>query len=136
MDIEKAAEEAIAGLLPRKSREIYKKQFSEYRKWCTEQNAENFTNEKVLLAYFLEKSRKLKASSLWSQYSMLKATIITEANVDISKYNKLTAFLKRQNDHYQPKKSRTLDLEHIREFLQNAPNQEYLAQKVRFLSLT
>lgn len=135
MKIEEAAEEAIASLLPQKSCEIYKKRFLDYRKWCSEQHAENFTDEKVLLAYFLQRSKKFKASSLWSQYSMIKATMISESNVDISKYSKLRAFLKRQNDHYKPKKSKTLNFDNITDFLQNAPDEKYLAQKVRLFSL-
>lgn len=89
MNIEKAAEEAVSQLLPSKSGHLYEKQYVEFKKWCEEQSANDFTEEKVLLAYFFEKSKKLKASSLWSQYSMIKAMMIREANIDISKYNKL-----------------------------------------------
>lgn len=130
--IEKAAQEAVGQLLPRKSGEQYKKQLSEFIKWCKERNVEEFTEEKVLLAYFLEKSKKLKASSLWSVYSMIKATIATDMGVDISKFCKLTAFLKRQNEGYKPKKSKTLDVDNIKEFLEKAPDHEFLGQKVRY----
>jgi len=64
---------------------------------------------------------------------MIKTTIKSEANVDISKYSKLTGFLKRQNDHYK-RRSKTLDFDIIRDFLQNAPDEAYLAQKVRLFS--
>lgn len=131
-EIEKAAQEAVGQLLPRKSGEQYKKQLSEFMKWCKERNVVELTEEKVLLAYFLEKSKKLKASSLWSMYSMLKATIATDMGVDISKFSKLTAFLKRQNEGYKPKKSKILDADNIEDFLEKAPDDEFLAQKVRF----
>ncbi|KAJ8914926.1 hypothetical protein NQ315_016080 [Exocentrus adspersus] len=63
--------------------------------------------ENCMLAYFVEKSKTLKSpASLWSEYSMLKSTLSIKENVDISKFLKLEAFLKRKNDGYKPKRSR------------------------------
>jgi hypothetical protein len=64
--------------------------------------------ENVLLAYFSEKSKDHKSSTLWAQYSMIRSSLIVNTNIDISKYPKLMAFLKRNSDGYQAKKSKVL----------------------------
>ena len=66
---------------------------------------------------------------------MLKAIIIKEMNIDISKYPKLVGFLKRKNDDYKPKKFKVLDAKNIEEFLERAPDQEFLPQKVVFFNI-
>lgn len=81
MNIDEAAEEAISQLLPTKSRKVYEKQFFEYKTWCDEKNVDNVADEKVLLAYFLESSKKLKPS--WSKYSMLIVKIVKSFNFNI-----------------------------------------------------
>ncbi|KAJ8914397.1 hypothetical protein NQ315_017487 [Exocentrus adspersus] len=64
------------------------------------------SNETVLLAYLSEKAKKVKPSTLWSYYSMLKSTLLVNDNCDISKYSKLIALLKKLCDGYKPKKSK------------------------------
>lgn len=130
MNIRDAAAEASKELLPEKSREIYDKQFNKFKEWCARKTVVDL-NEEVLLAYFYEKSREVKASTLWSHYSMVKSKLIIENNMDISKFSKLIAFLKRKNDGYTPKKSKILDAEHVQHFLTRAADQEYLVIKVR-----
>ncbi|XP_050300116.1 uncharacterized protein LOC126738720 [Anthonomus grandis grandis] len=61
----------------------------------TNKNVTSFS-ENVVMAYFLELGSKMKYSTLWANYSMLKATLDIRHDVDISKYSKLRAFLKRQ----------------------------------------
>ncbi|KAK4886064.1 hypothetical protein RN001_002335 [Aquatica leii] len=60
---------------------------------------------------------------------MLKSTLNLKHNVDISKYCKLIAYLKKQNVGYQPKKSSIFTKENIENFLKNAPF-EFLPHKV------
>ncbi|XP_044260666.1 uncharacterized protein LOC123008737 isoform X2 [Tribolium madens] len=64
---------------------------------------------------------------------MLKTTIFVNENVDISKFLKLRAFLKRQNAGYKPKKSNTFSREGISQFLEEAPDDKYLLMKVVML---
>ena len=90
-------------------------------------------NHIMLLVY--EKSKKFKASTLWSHYSMVKSKLILEKNLDIRKFLKLTAFLKRKNDGYSAKKSKTLDADQVQKFLTEASDEEYLLIKVRYLFL-
>ena len=134
MDIKAAVEEASKELLPEKSREIYEKQYRKFNEWCASKTVENL-NEDVLLAYFYEKSKEFKASTLWSHYSMVKSKLILEKNLDIRKFLKLTAFLKRKNDGYSAKKSKTLDADQVQKFLTEASDEEYLLIKVRYLFL-
>ncbi|KAB0802104.1 hypothetical protein PPYR_04290 [Photinus pyralis] len=80
-----------------------------------------------------ETSRVFSPSSLWSLYSMLKATILIKKNIDISRFPKLIAFIKRQNDGYKPKKSKLLTREEMDRFLKEAPNDKYLLSKTEVI---
>jgi hypothetical protein len=63
-------------------------------------------SESVVLGYMSEQAKVQKSSTLWSRYSMLKASLVVNNNVDITKYCKLVAFLKRQSVGYKAKKSK------------------------------
>lgn len=53
--------------------------------------------------------------------------------MNISKYGKLHAFLKRQNDGYEAKKSRILSLDDVMKFLSEAPDDSFLLMKVALI---
>jgi hypothetical protein len=78
--IEAAAQEAVSNLIPRRLRDTY----SRFEEWRSKQKV-NCINEKVMLAYFLEKSKIVKLSTLWSVYSMLRTMISINKNLDLSK---------------------------------------------------
>src|SRR3978361_1555375 len=82
-EIERAAEAALATLVPEKSRKIYEETYRKIDSWCAEKNVENF-EEKILLAYFSKLSSAYKPSTLWSTYSMLRTMTYLNKNVDIS----------------------------------------------------
>lgn len=116
-NIQESANEAVSRLIPQKSRDRYERNFKIFMDWCRLQSIRKYT-ENVMLAYFEQfKSKK----SLWSVYSMIKLCLITYENVDISKYSKLIAYLKRMTEHHKPKKSK---------FLGEAPDCSYLMMKV------
>ncbi|KAJ8913277.1 hypothetical protein NQ315_012895 [Exocentrus adspersus] len=73
-NVETAAEEAIAELLPSKSRKVYEKSYEDFITWC----------KQMKVTYFNEKSKTVRASTLWANYSMLKSMLIIKNNVDIS----------------------------------------------------
>lgn len=129
LEITEAAARATHDLLPHKSRDKYEKTFAVFKCWCKEKNVRNIS-EDVLLAYFAEKSEKLKSSTLWSVYSMIKLMLNLKENLDISRYYKLIAFIKRKSVGYIPKKSRVLTRVDIDKFLLEAPDNEYLLIKV------
>lgn len=88
-------------------------------------------SENVLLTYLTELSEKNKASTLWSTYSIIKTCLSIKQNINISKYMKLRAFLKKKNAGYVPKQSKTLSRDQFEKFLENAPNDKYLMHKVK-----
>jgi hypothetical protein len=128
--IEAAAQEAVSNLIPQKSRVAYETTYSRFEEWRSKRKV-NCINEKVMLAYFLEKSKIVKPSTLWSVYSMLRTMISINKNLDLSKHTNLIAFLKRQNEGYRAKKSKSFSKENIEKFLTTANDEDYLMQKVR-----
>lgn len=128
-EVVETAKEVVLNLLPPKSREVYECAYNRFLRWCEEKNIKSYS-ENVLLAYFANLSSKMKSSTLWSQYSMVKATLCLKNGIDIEKFSKLRAFLKRQNDGYRPKKSRVLTKEQVDQFLKYAPDKQYLMMKV------
>ncbi|KAJ8974162.1 hypothetical protein NQ317_013119 [Molorchus minor] len=109
-EIVEAANIAIRNLLPTKSRFLYDIAYNRFKKWCAEKNVQVYS-ENVLLAYFSENAKNYKSSTLWAQYSMVKSCLIIYDNIDISKFPKLIAFLKRTGDGYQAKKIENIDKE-------------------------
>ncbi|KAJ8910142.1 hypothetical protein NQ315_016111, partial [Exocentrus adspersus] len=69
-------------LLPEKSKKLYEKQYDLFVKWCKTKKIYKYL-ENVLLAYFSEKAKTLKLSSLWSIYSMIKSTLSTKNDIDL-----------------------------------------------------
>ncbi|KAJ8984073.1 hypothetical protein NQ317_006571, partial [Molorchus minor] len=103
--------------------------YNRFKKWCAEKNVQVYS-ENVLLAYFSENAKTYKSSTLWAQYSMVKSCLIIYDNIDISKFPKLIAFLKRTGDGYQAKKSKILPKSEIDRFLSSADDKEFLMIKV------
>jgi hypothetical protein len=126
--IEAAAQEAVSNLIPQKSRVAYETTYSRFEEWRSKQKV-NCINEKVMLTYFLEKSKIVKPSTLCSVYSMLRTMISMNKNLDLSKYTNLIAFLKPQSEAYHAKKSKSFSKENIEKFLTTANDEVYLMQK-------
>ncbi|KAF2881012.1 hypothetical protein ILUMI_25160 [Ignelater luminosus] len=96
-------------LPPSKSSTVYEAAYQRFIKWCTEKDINNYS-EDVLLEYFSEmaNNKKMKSSSLWSQYSMVKSLL----------------------NRYVPKKARVLTKDQLDKFLTDAPDEKYLGIKV------
>lgn len=124
----KAADEVNSDLLPSKSRERYEQQYNHFLNWCKEKGVNSF-REEVFLAYFSELSKVLKSNTLWSRYSMVKRLVKIKQNLDISKFHKLTSFLKKQNVGFRPQKAQIFTKEDISKFML-APDEIYLMIKV------
>jgi hypothetical protein len=118
-DIEAAAEAAISTLLPAKSRAVYELSYQRFDQWLGLRKLECIS-EKVMLAYFMQRSKLLKPSTMWSEYSKLRTTIYLNKKVDISKFNNLIAFLKRQSEGYRGKKSKVFTKDEVHAFLKEA----------------
>lgn len=129
-EIKEKATSVSLNLLPETSRYRYETTYQKFQEWKARNNVKS-SSENVLLVYFEELSRKYKASTLWSIFSMLKATIKIKHNINITDYMKLQSFLKRKSEKYTPKKSKILTEEDFSKFLNTAPDQQYLLIKVR-----
>lgn len=129
-DIQEAANRATLDLLPSKSRQQYDIAYNRFMEWCKLKKVEGKFSESVFLAFFMEKSKIWKSSTLWSNFSMIKASLNIKNDVDIGKYYKLIAFLKRTSIGYRPKKSKILTREHIDRFVNESPDMKYLMVKV------
>ncbi|CAH1366120.1 unnamed protein product, partial [Tenebrio molitor] len=64
---------------------------------------------------------------------MIRSSLIVNTNIDISKYPKLMAFLKRNSDGYQAKKSKVLTRDQMEIFLSAANDNEYLMIKIALI---
>ena len=100
----------------------------------SEKSFENTVSEKVLLAYFSQKAKVFKPSTMWSHYSMLRTTISLNKNVDISKFTNLIDLLKRNGEGYLPKKSKIFTRNDFNRFFIEADDHTYLGLKVIFIT--
>lgn len=78
------AAEALAQLLPQKSKHRYEKEYSTFSSWRSQKNVKGMS-EDIILAYISERSKTVSPNSLWSYFSMLKATILVKENKDIGR---------------------------------------------------
>ena len=116
-------------LLPAKSRQRYEQTYQQFIEWQKEKKCASFSEE-IFIVFFNEKAKKLKPSSLWSIYSMLRTTIKLNHDIDITNYVKLKGILKAEGTGFVKKKSMIFSAVDIEKFLNKAPNNKYLDMKV------
>lgn len=90
----------------------------------------NTTNEKILLDYFAKLSTSYSPSTLYCIYYMLKTVLKEKEQIDISSFEQLNLFLKQKCDRHEPKRIERLTAKNIRDFINSAPDEKYLATKV------
>lgn len=129
-EVTEAATAAVSSLLPAKSRLQYEKTYNEFRKWCATKNVVK-VSEKVLLAYLEERSTKVRPPTLWSAFSMLKATLNVKENIDLRTFPKLVPYLKSKSVGYRGKKSKILTREDVVKFIKDADDESHLLKKVQ-----
>ena len=93
-DFEAEKKQIINNLLPNKSRSQYELAYANLLKWTHENKAK--INEDTLIVYFKELSSRWKASTLWSHWSKLRATLSLRHNININDFILLKAFLKKE----------------------------------------
>lgn len=130
-EVVKIAADTVENLLPTKSSSVYESAFKRFQTWCDEKKTKNYS-ENVIIAYFseLKSKQNMKSSTMWSQYSMVRSILNLRHGIDISKYLKLRAYLKKQNEGYVPKKARVLTREEFDSFITEAPDEVYLGIKI------
>ncbi|XP_037030466.1 uncharacterized protein LOC119070305 [Bradysia coprophila] len=131
-DIERSAAEAIEKTLPKKSKLNYEKVYKKFCGWCEEKRVK-VISENVMLCYFNEKSKIMKSSTVWSEYSKLKCMIYKERRVDISKFHGLIAFLKRNGVGHVAKKSSILTGDDFNKFIMEADDDKFLMMKAALI---
>lgn len=125
-DIETVAEEGLS--IPEKSKLTYEACYKTFCEWMKELKIKTIS-EKVMLAYFLKRSKIAKSPTLWSEYSKLKCMIYLNRYVDISKFANLGAFLKRKKVEYVRKQSHFTKSD-FEKFVTEADDQSFLMMKV------
>ncbi|XP_008544678.1 uncharacterized protein LOC103569249 [Microplitis demolitor] len=115
--------------VPENSKVKYESAYAHFQEWQKKKKTNSFS-EKVLLVYFYEMSKVRKSSTLWNTYSMLKCTLSSFHKVDIGKYKKLLGFLRKKEVGFNKRKSKEFTATEIAEFLNSAPDAEYLLEKV------
>lgn len=111
-------------MLPPTSKRQYIAAYNDFKQWRSKKKITSFS-EDVIFIYFNEISSKYAASTLWAQYSMLRATISALDSIYISAYKKVLAFLNHQNATHQQKKSKDFTIEQVKNFVGQAPNEKY-----------
>ncbi|KAJ8918203.1 hypothetical protein NQ315_014070 [Exocentrus adspersus] len=127
-EIKQEAQEATLRLLPAKSKRVYVKEMVEFDNWRKKRGlGEGAITEEVLLAYFFNVEKTF--CCLFNVDEIFYAEINAES-IDISKYGKLTSYLKVGSRKYKTKKAKILERNQIEGFLKNAPDVEYLQVKI------
>ncbi|XP_063626717.1 uncharacterized protein LOC134798255 [Cydia splendana] len=122
----------VETLIPAKSKEKYLNVYDGFIKWKDQNNEKSFS-EKVFLNYFNEIAKKLKPSSLWGIYSMLKTTMRAKHNIYLQDYFNLRVWLRKRSVGFKSSQSKILTQENIRKFIDEAPDAQYLAAKVALI---
>lgn len=78
--IQKKSLETSIEILPQKSVEKYNRQYDKFMEWCNKHGIKKYS-ENVLLAYFSDLSKEYSPASMWSYYSMIKATLSAKNDV-------------------------------------------------------
>lgn len=119
--------------LPEKSADRYLLNYYAYHNW-KQKNLKSLSTseEKKLIVYFkeLKDIKKFKASTIWSVWSMLKTTMNSKDNIDITKFQNLKAIVKKNSKGYKPTKALAFTWEQVTRFLDEASDNVYLATKV------
>lgn len=125
------AQQTINNLLPDKSADRYLKDYDKFNSWRVENQA-NSSSETVILAYltYLHKTKTYAPTTMWSIFSKLTKIIQIKENTDISQCKQALAFLKKVNIGHTPKQSSMLAPEHVQKFFDEAPDKDYLLEKV------
>lgn len=104
---------------------VYKK----FTDWCKPKNI-GVPTESECLAYFVESANSVKPTTLWKEYSMIKALLSAKQGVDLKDFTSLTEFIKTRALGYQCKRTKVFTKEQIIQFVKEAPDKKYLMMKV------
>lgn len=108
-----------------------KSSYKAFIDWHNHQNISSFS-EDVFLVYFKELLEKnTPPLELYQEYYRLKREVFKNHKVVLKNYTKLRGFLKCELDKYENKNEGTFNADEMNRFLNEAPDCDYLATKVR-----
>lgn len=116
-------------VIPPKSKRRYNQIYNRLRKWKASKDTTS-NSEAILMAFFEDYGKNKQPPSLYAAYSMLKATIKINDNVDIGTYHKLSTYLKAKLVGYKPNKAKVFTEVQIEKFIREAPDEAWLDVKV------
>ncbi|XP_063391498.1 uncharacterized protein LOC134677015 isoform X3 [Cydia fagiglandana] len=119
-------------IYPVKSKDRYIYAYENFLTWRKDKNTD-LLNEDIILSYFEEMSAKYKPSTLWAMYSMLKCGLKRNHNICMENYRRVVALLRNLNKGYVCKKLKALSIENVEKFIDEAPDDKYLATKVALI---
>lgn len=120
--------------LPKKSTNRYMQVYNAYKKWKAENLKSLSVNEENnLLVYFKKLLETVKPSTLWSVWSMLRKTLGTRDNINISNFLSLNSYIKNTNKGYKPQRALVLRWHHIMQYMTEASDFTDLSKKVNNL---
>lgn len=118
--------------VPAKSKEIYMRTYLRFREYLKEHNTD-IISENTVLAYMKHLLETKSVTSCWTDYSCLKKMIRVNDGVDISKWPMITEVLKQKSATHKKKKAKVFQREEIAKFLKEAPDEEFLEDKLALL---
>lgn len=128
-DDSKSENPASSDFIPALSKDKYNKTYEDLREWMKRKRVTTIT-ENMLIDYFTELAENKKPSTLSVFHSMIKATLKSNDNIDISSYSALFEFIKRKNVGFKPAKAKLFTDEEIEKFINEAPDDDWLDVKV------
>ncbi|CAG5089225.1 Protein of unknown function [Cotesia congregata] len=115
----------------KKSADRYLQVYDNYQRWRHEnRNALSTSEENNLVVYFKCLSTRISPPTMWSIWSILKKTLKTKDDIDISEFHNVKSMVKNNAKGYKPKKSLVLTWDEVMRFINEAPDSMYLASKV------
>ena len=98
-EIVEAAKEVTLNLSPDKSKRLYVSAYNNFKPWRSTKKTTLFV-EDVFLAYFKDILQTISPPTLWTRFSMVKTTIRTFDQIDISTYHQLIAYITKKKDKH------------------------------------
>src|SRR5207244_2708617 len=120
-DMRTAANEAMKGLIPKKSSDIYQTAYDNMLSWLRA-NGTDQIRENTLLPYFTHLLEQKKPTTVWSEYSCIKKMVRVYHRTDIGKFFSISDLLKQRSRTHAKKKANTFTSEQIDSFLDRAEN--------------
>lgn len=114
LELMENAKLASMDTLPQKSQENYLKIHKIFKDWQNGHGVKTITSD-LILAYIHElNKKKIKPTTMWAYFSMLKATLSVKDNVDIGEFHQVKAYLKKKSSGYKSVKASVFTEQGIR----------------------